>query len=213
MHDNPRATAGRVTISPAKPERDAPIETAMQSGFGCDDGLADEKKNMDTEHQKLNAWIALNVTRTLRRISDAEYAVVCAICEEANKEPHPNLMLTLPYRHEGHCPKYTTDSVAAMVVLEYCMKNLDRLTGRTNFQIVVLYDEGNKAPFCVMTDSRNADDDSIHVENCASAETMELAICRFCKNLHTGKGVAESANAALCDGTVEHQPTTEAKNL
>lgn len=28
---------------------------------------------------------------------------------------------------------------------------------------------------------------------------MELAICRFCKNLHTVKRVAESANVKLCE--------------
>jgi hypothetical protein len=148
---------------------------------------------MDTEHQKLNAWIALNVTKTLRRISDAEYAVVVALCEEANKEPHPNLMLTQPYRHEGHMPKYTTDATAAMVVLEYCMKHLDRLTGRTDFQIVVLYDEGNDVPYCIVTNSSHAEDDNIHVKNCATAETMELAICRFCKNLHTRNRVGEAS--------------------
>ena len=170
------------------------FEMTVARRFRFGDWLADEKKNMDTEHQKLNAWIALNVTKTLRRLSDAEYAEVVAICEEANKEPHPNLSLTQPYRHEGHLPKYTTDAASAMVVLEYCMKHLDRLTGRTDFQIVVLYDEGNPEPYCVTTDSTKDADDSTHVENCASAETMELAICRFCKNLHTGKRVAESAN-------------------
>jgi hypothetical protein len=149
---------------------------------------------MDTEHQKLNAWIALNVTKTVRRLSDAEYAEVVAICEEANKEPHPNLLLTQPYRHVGHVPKYTTDAAAAMCVLEYCMKHLDRLTGRTDFQIVVLYDAGSNRPYVVTTDSTKDDDDNKHIENIASAATMEMAICRFCKNLHTGKRVAESAN-------------------
>jgi len=142
---------------------------------------------MDTEHQRLNTWIALNITKTVRRLSDAEYAEVVAMCEEANKEPHPNLMLTQPHRHEGHVPKYTTDAAASMVVLEYCMKNIDRLTGRTDFQIVVLYDKGSDEPYCIVTDSSKGEDDGTHVKNCASAETMELAICRFCKKLHDPK--------------------------
>lgn len=153
----------------------------------------------NTEQKTLNAWIALNVTKTLRRLSDAEYAEVVAMCDEVNEEPHPNLELTTPWRFVGSCPNYTTNGAAAMQVLAHCMKHLDRLTGRTDFQIVVLYDEGSLEPYCVMTDSVKDEDDSTHVKNCAHAETMELAICQFCKNIHTGKRVAESANAELSD--------------
>ena len=64
---------------------------------------------MDFELLKMDQWIALNVTKTLRRLSDAEYAAVLSWCEEANEEPHPNLCLTQPYRYEQRLPKYTTD--------------------------------------------------------------------------------------------------------
>ena len=147
-----------------------------------------------SDNLKLDHWIALNVTKTMRRLTDDEYAVVVAMCEEANKEPHPNLELTTPYRFEGARPKYTTDPAAAMQVLKHCMVHLDRLTGSTEFQIVVLYDEGSLKPWCVVTDSAHDRDDSAHVNNCATAETMELAICRFAKNLHAGACVAEPAN-------------------
>ena len=106
------------------------------------------------------------------------------MCDKANEEPHPNLELTTPYRYKGDIPKYTTDPAAAMQLLKYCAVNLDRLTGRTNFQIVVLYDDGSPKPWCVVTDSNDGDDDMIHVDNCARAETMELAISRFARNLH-----------------------------
>ena len=149
---------------------------------------------MTEEHKKLNTWIALNVTKTLRRLSAEEYDAVVAMCDEANEEPHPNLELTTPWRFVGCCPNYSTNAASAMQVLEHCMKHLARLTGRADFQIVVLHDEGSPEPYCVTTDSTKDSDDSKHVENCASAETMELAICRFCKNLHTGNRVAESAN-------------------
>ena len=76
------------------------------------------------------------------------------------------------------------DAGAALELLKCCMKNLDRLTGRTDFQIVVLYDDGSKTPYCVTTDSTPDDDDSTHVSNCASGETMELAIYRFAQNLY-----------------------------
>lgn len=132
---------------------------------------------------ELESWISLHITKTLRKLSDAEYAAVVEECREINKHPHPNLMLTQPYRFEGTTPKYTRDPADAMQVLEYCMKNLDHLTGHTDFQIVVLYDEGSAEPYCVTTDSSNDADDSAHVANCAAAATMELAICRFAKNI------------------------------
>jgi len=149
---------------------------------------------MNSELHKLDLWLALNVTKTLRRLSDAEYAAVVAMCDEANKEPHPNLELTTPWRYEGARPKYTTDPASAMQVLKHCMVHLDLLTGRTDFQIVVLYDEGSTMPWCVLTDSTDSDDDITHTDNCASAETMELAICRFARNLHAAGRVAEPAN-------------------
>ena len=152
---------------------------------------------MNTEQKKLNAWIALNVTRTLRRLTDAEYAAVVTWCEEANEYPHPNLSLTQPYRYEGMLPQDASDPAAAMQVLKICMEQLDILTGRTDWQIVVLFDEGSDKPYVVTTDSSHDSDDDAHVRNCASAETMELAICRFCKNLHARKRVAEPSNAPL----------------
>ena len=151
-------------------------------------------EDMKSELHKLDLWLALNVTKTLRRLSDAEYAAVVAMCDEANKEPHPNLELTTPWRYEGARQKYTTDPAAAMQVLKYCMVHLGRLTGRTDFQIVVLHDEGSANPWCVITESTDSDDDTTHTDNCASAETMELAICRFARNLHAAERVAEPAN-------------------
>jgi predicted metallo-beta-lactamase superfamily hydrolase len=151
------------------------------------------------KNQKLNVWIALNVTKTLRRITDEEYAEVLAWANEANEEPHPNMSLTQPYRFVGCCPNYTTNAASAMQVLEHCMKNLDQLTGRTDFQIVVLYDTGNDKPFCVVTNSAHDKDDSTHVRNCAAAETMELAICLFAEKLHKNRRVAEPANDRISE--------------
>jgi hypothetical protein len=148
---------------------------------------------MTPEHDKLDTWLALNVTKTLRRLSDAEYAAVVAWSEEANKEPHPNLEMTMPWRYEGTRPKYTTDPAAAMQVLKHCMMHLDRLTGRTGFQIVVLYDEGSENPWCVVTDGGDDDDDMTHTDNLASAQTMELAISRFARNLHAQIRVSDRA--------------------
>ena len=140
-----------------------------------------------TEEQKLNVWIALNVTKTLRRLTDAEFAEVVKQMEDVNSEPHPNLSLTTPWRYVGCCPNYTTEAAHAMKVLEYCMEHLNRLTGRTDFQIVTLYDEGSVEPFCVVTDSTHDEDDGTHQKNCAAAGTFELAICRFAKNLYASK--------------------------
>jgi len=130
-----------------------------------------------TEPMELNDWIALNMMGWILW-REEEY-------------PHRD-GYSLGDEHGEKClkadmPDYACDATAAMAVLKHCMKHLDRLTGRTDFQIVVLYDEGSLTPYCVVTDSVHDRDDATHVENCASAETMELAICRFAKNLHAGK--------------------------
>jgi acetyl-CoA carboxylase beta subunit len=137
-----------------------------------------------TEPMELNEWIALNVMgwilwreeeyphRDGYSLGD-EYGEKCLACD---------------------MPDYACDATAAMEVLKHCMKHLDRLTGRTDFQIVVLYDEGSLEPYSMMTDSTKPADDMTHVRNCAAAETMELAICRFAKNLHENRRVAEPAN-------------------
>lgn len=141
-----------------------------------------------TEDQ-LNTWISLNVTKVLRRLTDEEYESVVALCEEANSEPHPNLYLTTPWRYVGTRPDYTSKPGLAMQVLKHCMTNLDKLTGRTDFQIVVFFDEGCDEPWCVITDSVKEEDEKIHGKNLASAPSIELAICRFCKNLYDNRTI------------------------
>src|SRR5687767_5312877 len=61
----------------------------------------------------------------------------------------------------GDMPLYPTDADADMELLTHCMRHLDRLTGRTDFQIVVLYDEGSDNPYCVTTNSAKDGDDAI----------------------------------------------------
>lgn len=137
------------------------------------------KTQTERELDKLNDWIALNVLGWVKW-REEEY-------------PHRNGYS----RGDEKClqcdmPNYATDADGAMEVLTHCMKHLDRITGRTDFQIVVLYDEGSLEPYCVTTDSQPDSDDEIHSYNCAAAETMELAICLFAKNIHPI--VAEPAN-------------------
>ena len=87
-----------------------------------------------------------------------------------------------------------TEERSAISALAYCAKNLKQLTGRNDWQIVVLYDHGNNEPYTVVTDSTHDADDMKHVRNCSSAATLEDAIFKFCKTIHANKGVAEPAN-------------------
>lgn len=135
------------------------------------------------EARELEQWLAVHVTKTLRVRSESEYQAEVKLCAAVNKNPHPNLMLTQPSRFAGHVPRYTTDRAAAMIVFDLCVQHLARLTGRTDFQIVTLYDHGNIEPYIVTTDSTYEEDDSAHVENCATGETLAIAFCRFAQIL------------------------------
>ncbi len=132
---------------------------------------------MNTE---LNHWIALNVLGWIE-YKEEEY-------------PHRD-GYAFGNEHGEKClafdmPDYSGCPTAAMEVLKCCMMNLDIVTKRTDFQIVVLYDIGSPEPYVVTTDSDDDNDDSIHVKNCASANTMETAICRFAKNLYESRATA-----------------------
>lgn len=139
-----------------------------------------------TPHRKIDTWIALNVTKTLRRLTDDEYAALKAECDEINAQPHPNLELTQPYRYDGHCPRYSTERGTALELLEFVTQHLDRLTARTDFQIVVHYDEGSLTPWTVVTDSTKDEDDETHRSNCAAEHSLPLAIAVFSVNLCGG---------------------------
>lgn len=132
----------------------------------------------EKEMWELDVWIALNVTKTLRRLSDSEYAAVVAMCDEANKEPHPNLMLTQPYRHEGRCAKCTADSADALEVLKVCGE-AGILNG--DFKLPVSIFRRGDLKWVV---SENCEDEPER-EFCivVEAETLELAIALFAKKL------------------------------
>lgn len=134
--------------------------------------------------RNLDYWIAINVTKTLRRLSEEEIAAVVAYCEEANKQPHPHLELTTPWCYEGSVPKYSTDYGDALKLLAHCTQHLDEVTQRTDFQIAITYDAGSSTPWVVTTDSVDASGDRFHADVCASGETMPLAIARFASNLY-----------------------------
>ena len=119
------------------------------------------------ELRELDAWIALNVTKTLRKLSDEEYAAIVAWCEEANKDPHPNLELTTPRRYEGSCLKYTSDPAAAMEVLEKCAKQVGN--------VIEIF--GNNKDGWVVSGKNDAWE--------SDADTLPLAICLFAKKLFT----------------------------
>lgn len=189
-----------------QPERVAEASDSLPasgSAVGCDDWLA----RLPTTMRKLDAWIAENIfgyrwghyghvddKTGLPEIGWREWIYLSEPERFSMPSWHPMPREKVDaWINKGvdSYPNYTTDAAAAIEVLKYCMKHLDRLTGRTDFQIVTLYDEGNKSPYVVVTDSQHDADDPIHVANCASAETLELAICRFARKLC---GANERAN-------------------
>lgn len=114
---------------------------------------------------KLDRWLALNVTHTLRPLSNAEYAEVVAECEEANRDPHPNLLLTQPYRFVGECPKYTTDPAAALGLLKLCYNELSICSCSTPTGYKFWLPNG--------------------FDSAVEAETLPLAIALFAQKLFT----------------------------
>jgi len=133
-----------------------------------------------SENQKLNFWIALNVTKTLRRISDEEFAEVEACCREANEEPHPNLQLTQPWRFVGCCPNYTTNADSAMQVLEICRKHTEKLAHDEQcFSVRIDIDAGG----CYISLLDQKYMTNKHGTYFEDVTELPLAICQFAKKL------------------------------
>jgi hypothetical protein len=122
----------------------------------------------DKEIWELECWISLNVTKTLRRLSDAEYAEVVKECEDVNLEPHPNLELTQPSRFVGVLSRYT-DPADAMEVLKKCM----------NRERIAIENENG----VVKVGQWNSDQEKFSPFLTGYAETLELALFQFAKKL------------------------------
>ena len=146
---------------------------------------------MNTEQKKLNAWIALNVTKTLRRLSDAEYAAVVAWCEVANEEPHPNMSLTQPYRYEGMLPKYTSDIAAASQVLEICRKHTEQLYHDEQYFSVRIDLEADESVIYLLNQKYM---ECSHQTYFGGIDELPEAICQFAEKLLKNVRVAEPAN-------------------
>lgn len=158
---------------------------------------------MKTENQKLELWIALHVTKTLRRLTDAEYAAVVAECEEANKEPHPNLMLTQPYRYEGMLPKYTSDITAAMQVLEICRLHTEQLYHDEQYFSVRVDLQSDESAIYLLNQKYM---ETKHTVYFGGIDELPEAICQFAKRLLENVRVAESANVRVSESAGE-KPT------
>lgn len=147
---------------------------------------------MKTENQKLELWIALHITKTLRRLTDAEYAAVVTECEEVNKEPHPNLMLTQPYRYEGMLPKYTSDIVTAMQVLEICRLHTEQLYHDEQYFSVRIDFDADESVIYLLNQKYM---ECSHQTYFGGITELPEAICQFAKKLLKNVRVAESADA------------------
>jgi hypothetical protein len=122
----------------------------------------------DKEMRELDIWISLNVTKTLRRLSDAEYAEVVKDCEGVNLEPHPNLELTQPSRFEGILSKHT-DPADVVEVLKACLS--------ISVEEIHLW-QGHSGRFYIESDKIDA-----ATYSGIQCKTLGLAVFTFAKNL------------------------------
>ena len=80
-------------------------------------------------------------------------------------------------------PRVRRRAGGELFLFKFCVQHLEKLTRRTDFQVVVLYDHGSKEPWCITTDSLDDKDLETHIKNCASGKTLEEAMVGFAENL------------------------------